>query len=121
VAAQSAQKQYYIASQHSFFDELATMIFSLFTHMYTTTAFHILNRAGMPGQQRPAEHILLDIRRPLQYSGFCMALDANSSDDSFVIMTLWLQMYVNVGSWPNFIEYYRIPKSSIQPGQSFGY
>lgn len=113
--------QHYLASKHSFFNELATMIFSLFTHMYTKTTFHVLNRDGMPGQQRDAKDVLQDIRWPLQYSGFYIALDSNAANDSFMIPTLWLQTSINVGSWPNFIEYYRIPKLDIIPGQSFGF
>jgi hypothetical protein len=89
--------------------------------MYTTSVFQILNRAGMPGQQRPVDHLLTEIRLPLQGSEFYMALDSNSSDDTFVIMLHWLQMHFNIGSWPNFVEYYRIPKTALLPGQSFGF
>jgi hypothetical protein len=107
------KKTVYAPQRHTFFDDLVTMIYSLFALDVTVSTFTILNLNGIASQRRPEREVLFDIRRPLQGDTAKIVFDINSTGGRFEIPLMDIQPHINLGSWPQFIEVFHYSDRNI--------
>lgn len=100
-------------NQHSFFDDLVTMTFSIFAIEVSVTTFGILNLDGMKDLHRPADDVFRDLRRPFFSYEQKLTLNINSTGGCYGIVLMDVQPYINLGHWPLHMEVFHYPQGSL--------
>jgi len=91
------------AEEHSFYDDLVTMIMSLSSVMY---AIYVSNASNDPKElnERSLDEWKSYIR-PIRWPEQPFALPSKAKDDHLILFPFWIISQISLEGWPRFVEY----------------
>jgi hypothetical protein len=98
----------FLPEQHSFFDDLVTMLMSLSSYLFTMQVAKLSNRPT-EFRHRSLEEWIRYIR-PIVDPEHYLSLEACSTNDELVFFPFWIITHLALNGWPQYIEYRHMPK-----------
>jgi hypothetical protein len=98
----------FLPDQHSFFDDLVTMLMSLSSYLFTMQVAKLSNRPTEFRHRKLGEWI--SYVRPIVDPEHYLSLEARSTNDTLIFFPFWIITHIALNGWPQFIECRHMPR-----------